>query len=172
MTSILSKQVSSLLRSGKVPDAIALATQKIANGNDTADAYSALAHAHLINKDSSAALVVASEGILLSPSEPALRFLRARINFMDGAYSAAVEDCAVGLLQETSTVNQYYAESLYLLAAASWAALGDIEKAQAALKFVGDGCAVRAGESLTRDGVAMALLQWGSAPTARQSHSM
>jgi lipopolysaccharide biosynthesis regulator YciM len=170
MSSTISKKVSNLLRVGNVSDAIKLASQRIADGDESAEIYAALAHAHLFNNEPDAAYEVASKGIDVAPNEPAIRFLRARVSYMSRRYFDVLEDYKFFLSQDTSKVVQYYASSICLLAAASYVALGNTAEAKAALAMVAADCVVHAGKLITRKDVEISLALRMSPNTIRQRH--
>lgn len=153
MTSLISRQVAQLLRNGQADAAISLA-QRRASADQSAEAHAALAHAYLFVGNPAAALEAASSALELSPDEPALLFLRARIQYILGNREASLEDCGHAIRQSAELDTHYYTESLYLLAAANFNALDRSEQARQCLTHVSEACSVMAGQLLTRDGVA------------------
>jgi tetratricopeptide (TPR) repeat protein len=163
----ISKQVSRLLRSGKVSEAIAMAQDCASTLRRDPEAQSALAHALLFARRYEEALEAASAAIALDEFEPALRFLRSRILFIEGERRAAIEDCQAAIRQSELSGSQYYSESCYLLMAASHVTLGEAEQARAALEHVGGQCAVMVSELVTRDGV-LHKLDANARPSSRR----
>lgn len=157
MSSTISKKVSNLLRVGKVSEAIKLASQKLSDGDESSELFTALAHAHLFNNELDAAYEVTTQGISFFPYEPALRFLRARVSYMSQRYLDVLEDYGVLLAQDSSSVVQYYSNSMCLLAAASYVSIGNSGGAKTALERVTTDCVVHAGKLITRKSVESAL---------------
>ncbi len=156
MTPDIQKEVSTLIREGRQPEALALLQDAAATHRTDVALQLLLAHCLLMSKDSAAALAAAKEAVHRSPLEPAAHFLCARLHFAQHDFAAARENCEA-VIDQTTDVAAYYAESCRLLHAASSLELGDLARAQAQLNQVRQNCVVCAERVMTRNSVADAL---------------
>ena len=146
-------RVSQLLKQGRATDAVTSAKEGVSSAPENTKAYSTLVHALMGARDYDTAEQVVSKAIVLAPHEPALRFLRTRVNFARGQFEAALSDAALAINQSERLGYHFYTKSCLLLEAACLGKLGEPQRAIELLQRVGDDVKVSAGQLLTRGSV-------------------
>lgn len=157
--------VSELLRKGRARDAVAVARKTVSSAPGDTAAYATLAHALMGHRDYDAAERAVSTALQLAPGEPALLFLRTRVNFARGRFEDARADASLALTASQKLGNHFYTESCRLLEAACLSKVGERQRAVQVLQGIGDDVKVMAGQLLTRDSV----LQQAMAPAGQGS---
>lgn len=146
-------QVVDLLRQGQADSAVTLARRHVSLAPGDNVSLSGLAHALMGKRRYDEALNAASRAIALAPSDLSLLFLRTRVNYARGDYSAALQDALQAVEQSQAMGDHFFVDSCLLLAASCQVKLGNEQAALDVLARLGEDVKVRAGKLISRDSV-------------------